>query len=220
MFSRIITTNVKRNTTDVSQGILDPENKNGGTNLWIIIVAVVVILLLVLVFVGLLWYRSRRQKGRAAHPDKVDKNGTDVRGNQLVNHHGDVNDETVYNGDPKYYSIEDGEVKIPTYDLPDQEMFNNPDSYETVDKKATIKSKETLKNNHLKNIQQTNKSFEQIDKNKVTVENANGKMVDEASMREDNEYSRKIFTEEKEAVVFCDRRPQYINYKITGHTSS
>ncbi|XP_071836717.1 uncharacterized protein [Apostichopus japonicus] len=198
----------------------ETENDNDGTSLWIVIVAVVVILFLVLGFVGLLWYRSRRQRGGVAHPDKVENNGTDVRGNQLVNPHGDVNDEIVYSDDPKYYSIEDGEAKIPTYALPDQEMFNNSDSYETVDKKAKTKSKETLENDHLKNFQHTNKSFEQIDKNKGIVENANGKMVDEASMREDNEYSRKIFTEDKEAVVFCDRKPQYINYKITGHTSS
>ncbi|XP_071837254.1 uncharacterized protein [Apostichopus japonicus] len=100
-------------------GFLEPrctkETNNGGTSLWIVIVAVAVILLLVLAFVGLLWYRSRRQKGGTAHPDKQDNNRTGVRGNQPANHHGDVNNEMVYNGDPKYYSIEDGEVKTPTY---------------------------------------------------------------------------------------------------------
>ncbi|PIK35972.1 hypothetical protein BSL78_27197, partial [Apostichopus japonicus] len=145
-------------------------NDNDGTSLWIVIVAVVVILLLVLGFVGLLWYRSRRQRGGVAHPDKVENNETDVRGNQLVNPHGDVNDEIVYSGDPKYYSIEDGEAKIPTYALPDQEMFNNPDSYETVDKKATTKSKETLENYHLKNSNIQINRFEQIDKNKGSCE--------------------------------------------------
>ncbi|PIK37339.1 putative insulin-like growth factor 1 receptor [Apostichopus japonicus] len=142
-----------------------------GTSFWIITVAVVAILLLVLGSVGLLWYRSGRQKGGVARPDKPENNGTDVRGNQLVNHHGDVNNEMVF-GDPIYYSVEDGEVKIPTYALPDQEMFNNRDSYEP-----------------------------------------------EASMRDEHEYSKTIFTEKKEAVVFCDRGPQYINYKITGHTA-
>ncbi|XP_071847354.1 uncharacterized protein [Apostichopus japonicus] len=189
------------------------ENNNRWTSLWIITVAVVVILLLIFGYVGLLWYCSRRQKRGVARPDKPENNGTDVRRNQLVNHHGDVNDEMVYNGDPKYYSIEDGEVKI--YALPYQEMFNNRDSHETVDRKAANKSKKTLKNNHLKNIQHTNKSFEQIDKAK-----RNGKMVNEASIKEENEYSKTIFTEKKEAVVFCDRGPRYINYKITGHTSS
>ncbi|XP_071849335.1 uncharacterized protein [Apostichopus japonicus] len=181
-------------TSKITQTSDKTENDNGGTSLWIVIVVDVVILFLVLGFVGLLWYRSRRQGGGVAHPDKVENNGTDVRGNQLVNHHGDVNDEMVYNGDPKYYSIKDGEVKIPTYALPDQEMFNNPDSYETVDKKATTQSKEDLESDHLNHFQHTNKSFEQIDKNKEIVANANGNMIDEASMREDNEYSRKIFT--------------------------
>ncbi|PIK46382.1 hypothetical protein BSL78_16753 [Apostichopus japonicus] len=178
----------------VEQRREEDENNNGWTSLWIITVAVVVILLLVLGSVGLLWYRSRRQKGGVARPDKPENNGTDVRGNQLV-----ITIvckyEMVYNGDPKYYTIEDGEVK--TYALPYEEMFNNRDSHETVDKKAAVKSKKTLKTDHLQNSQHTNNSFEQIDKTKGVVENANDKMVDEAPMRDKNEYSKTIFTERK-----------------------
>ncbi|PIK37795.1 hypothetical protein BSL78_25371 [Apostichopus japonicus] len=182
MFSRIITTNVKRNSTDV---ILDHDKKEE----WLILINERIT---ELTSEGINW--------SIAMVMSTTKWCTMVT--------------------LKYYSVEDGEVKIPTYALPDLEICNNHNSYETVDKKATTKSKETLDNDHLKHFQHTNKSFEQIDKNKGIVANANGKMVDEASMREDNESSRKIFTEEKEAVVFCDRGPQYINYKVTGHTSS
>ncbi|XP_071847355.1 uncharacterized protein [Apostichopus japonicus] len=85
----------------VEQRREEDENSNDGTSLWIIIVAIVIILFLVLGFAGLLWCHSRRQKGEATHPDELENNGTNVSGN----HHGDVDDQMVYN--PVYETKDD-----------------------------------------------------------------------------------------------------------------